>query len=142
MLRLKARSACMRILHRSAGLWRNLFHKRRVEHELDAELRSYQEMLGDENLKLGMSGPEARRAAAVASGGIEQIKEEVREVRMGFSIDTLSRDVRFAARMLFRQPLFSLTVLGLLAVGIAGTTAIFSVFNGLYLRPLSFAEPE
>jgi predicted permease len=132
----------MRVLHSAASLWRNLFAKRRIEHELNAELRGYQEMLQDENVKLGMSAADARRAAALQTGGIEQLKEQVREARMGFSIDTLSRDVRFAARMLLKQPVFSLTVLGLLAVGIAGATAIFSVFNALYLRPLSFPEPE
>ena len=89
-----------------------------------------------------MNLPDARRKAAVETGGIEQIKEQVREVRIGFSIDTLSRDVRFAIRMLCKQPIFSLTVLSLLAIGIAGTTTMFSVFNSLYLRPLPLEEPE
>jgi putative ABC transport system permease protein len=57
-------------------------------------------------------------------------------------MDTLWRDIRFSVRMLCKQPLFSLTVLCLLTVGIGGTTVMFSVFNGLYLRPLPFAEPE
>ena len=123
-------------------MWRNLFDKQRLDQDLNDELRSYQNMLADENVRSGMNLPDARRRAAVDTGGIEQIAEQVREVRMGFSIDTLWRDVRFATRMLFKQPIFSLTVLSLLAIGIAGTTAIFSVFNSLYLRPLPFEEPE
>src|SRR5262245_56291406 len=90
----------------------------------------------------GLSREQAQRAACINFGGPEQVKEMVREVRMGSSIDTLSRDVRFAVRMLFKQPVFSLTVLSLLAIGIAGTTTMFSVFNSLYLRPLPFEEPE
>lgn len=132
----------MRSLRQIGKLWRNLFNRQRVEQDLDDELRSYQDMLADENTRAGMNAPDARRRAAVETGGIEQIKEQVREIRMGFSIDTLSRDVRFAVRVLLKQRAFSLTVLSLLAIGVAGTTAIFSVFNGLYLRPLPYQEPE
>ena len=132
----------MQVFHRVGTLWRNLFDKEHVDRDLDDELRSYQDMLADENARSGMNLPDARRKAVVETGGIEQIKEQVREVRIGFSIDTLSRDVRFAMRMLFKQPTFSLTVLGLLAISIAGTTTIFSVFNSLYLRPLPFEEPD
>ena len=132
----------MRIFSRVAKVWRNLFDEQRVEHDLDDELHSYQDMLSDENVKRGMNEPDARRTAALDTGGIEQIKEQVREARMGFSIDTLSRDVRFATRILLKQPIFSVTVLSLLAIGIAGTITIFSVFNSLYLRPLPFERPE
>ena len=132
----------MQIFHRVGKLWRNLFDKQHVDQDLDDELHSYQDMLADENARSGMNLPDARRKAALETGGIEQIKEQVRQVRMGFSIDTLSRDVRFAMRMLFKQPTFSLTVVSLLAIGIAGTTTIFNVFNSLYLRPLPFEEPE
>jgi len=61
---------------------------------------------------------------------------------MGFLLETLARDVKFAGRMLLKQPAFSLTVIGLLTLGIAGTTTIFSIFNGLYLRPLPFEQQE
>ncbi|MGH9632043.1 MAG: ADOP family duplicated permease [Bryobacteraceae bacterium] len=132
----------MQILHRAGKLWRNFFDRARVDQDLTDELRSYQDMLADENARSGLNLPDALRRAAVDTGGIELIKEQVREVRMGFSVDTLSRDVRFAVRTLFRQRTFSLTVLSLLAIGVAGTTAIFSVFNGLYLQPLPFDEPE
>ena len=132
----------MQVFHRVGTLWRNLFDTQHVDRDLDDELRSYQDMLADEHARSGMNLPDAHRKAAVETGGIEQIKEQVREVRTGCSIDTLSRDVRFAMRMLCKQPTFSLTVVSLLAIGIAGTTTIFSVFNSLFLRPLPFEEPE
>jgi len=131
----------MRTLHRLLRLVHNLARRRHVERELDDELRSYRELLVDEKLRMGMSPSEAQRMAAIETGGIGQIKEQVREVRMGFTIDTFSRDARYAARVLVRQPVFSLTVLGLLAIATAGTSAIFSVFNALYLRPLPYADP-
>ncbi len=127
---------------KTRSLWRNLFHSRRVERDLDTELQGYCEMLAGEKSAAGMDAAEARRAAAIEMGGIEQVKEQVREVRMGFSWDTLIRDIRFATRMLARQPAFTMTVTALLAIGIAGTSAIFSLFSGLYLRPLPFEDPE
>jgi predicted permease len=132
----------MQIFHRAGKLWRNLFDQQRLDQDLNDELRSYQDMLADEHAKSGMNLPNAHRRAAVDMGGIEQIKEHVREGRMGFSIDMFSRDVRFAVRMLVKQPVFSLTMLALLAIGIAGATAMFGIFNGLYLRPLRFEDPE
>lgn len=132
----------MQTVNRLLRIWRNLTMRRRVERELDDELRSYQELLRDEKVQCGLSASDATRIAAIETGGIEQVKEQIREVRMGFSIDMLLRDARFAARMLIKQPLFSLTVLSLLAIGIAGNSAIFSVFNGLYLRTLPFSAPE
>jgi hypothetical protein len=68
----------------------------RVEQDLDDELRSYRDMLADEKVRSGMNPTDARRMAGIEIGGIEQVKEQVRETRMGFHIDTLSRDVRFA----------------------------------------------
>jgi predicted permease len=130
----------MPVLRRLIGFWRNLFNKSRVERDLDEEIRGFQNMLAEEKIASGINPQDARRFAAIDSGGIEQVKEHVREVRMGFLLESVMRDVRFAVRLLFKQPGFSLTVLALLALGIAGTTAIFSVFNGLYLRPLPFEE--
>ena len=74
----------MQIFHRVSKLWRNLFDKQHVDRDLDDELRSYQDMLADENARSGMNLPDARRKAAVETGSIEQIKEQVREVRIGF----------------------------------------------------------
>jgi hypothetical protein len=101
----------------------------------DDELRSYQDMLADENARSGMNLADARRKAAVETGGIEQIKNRFGRFGWGFQ-STRFRGTRFAIRMLFKQPIFSLTVLSLLAIGIAGTTTIFSVFNSSHLQPL------
>ena len=83
----------MRIFQRAGKLWRNLFHQQQAEQDLDDELRSYLDMLADENARSGMELPDARRKATVETGGLEQIKEQVRDVRAGFFIDTLWRDV-------------------------------------------------
>src|SRR5262245_13374162 len=90
--RWKVRRWPMPMFHRVGTLWRNLFETQRIDQDLDEELRSYQDMLADEHARSGMNLPEAHRRAAVDIGGIEQIKEYVREVRTGFSIDTFSRD--------------------------------------------------
>lgn len=133
----------MRLRRRIAAPFRNLFRKPRVERDLDEELRSYEQLLADEMIAGGMSVEEARRAARLDTGSsIEQIKEQVREIRMGFTLDSIWRDIRISARTLRKQAGFSLTVLVVLAFGIAGTTAIFSIYNSLYLRPLPFPEPE
>lgn len=130
---------------RLTALWRNLFHKETVERDLGEELRSYVQLLADEkrSLDIGLDEAQAHRAARLElDGGIEQIKEHVREVRMGFTLDSIARDVRISLRTLRKQPLFSLSVIGVLALAIAGTTAIFSIFNSLYLRPLPFPSAE
>lgn len=130
---------------RLMALYRNLVHKDRSERELDEELRSYEQLLADEKRSIftEMDADQARRAATLElDGGIEQIKEQVREVRMGFTLDSIARDIRISLRALRNQPGFSLSVIGVLALAIAGTTAIFSIFNSLYLRPLPFPEAE
>ncbi|MBI4904422.1 MAG: ABC transporter permease [Acidobacteria bacterium] len=134
-----------RFRNRFAALYRNLAHKDQVDRDLDTELRAFEQLLIDEKLTgiPALDAGQARRAARIEiDATIEQIKEQVREVRMGFSLDSVARDVRISARTLRKQAGFSLTVLGVLALGIAGATAIFSMFNSLYLRPLPFPEAE
>src|SRR6185436_7067984 len=128
---------------RLVALYRNLVRKDRSERELDEELRAYEQLLVDEKRSMftEMDVGQARRAARLElDGGIEQIKEQVREVRMGFTLDSIARDIRISLRALRNQPGFSVSVMGVLALAIAGTTAIFSIFNSLYLRPLPFPE--
>src|SRR5262249_11715942 len=79
---------------------RNLFTRSRVERELDADVRAYAELLADEKVRAGMDRSAAKRAALVELGGIECIKDEVREVRTGALLETTARDVRYAVRTL------------------------------------------
>jgi predicted permease len=117
-----------------ASLWRNLVHGDRVERDLDEEVRAAFELLVDEKLRAGMRPEEARRAAALELGGIEAVKQHVRDARSGASMEALLQDLRYAVRTLRASPLFTITAVLSLATGIAGTTAIFSLVDTYLFR--------
>jgi len=130
------------LIPRMTSLWRNLFHKARVEEEFTEELRAYVDMLTEAKIKQGLRPQEARRNALLEVGGVEQVQEKVREIRMGQFIETVWRDVRTGVRVLVHSPIFTIVTVLSLALGIGANTAIFSVVNGLLLRPLSYPEAE
>jgi hypothetical protein len=116
--------------------------RRQAERELDAELRFDFEQRVAEKIRTGMSEPEARRAARLEFGGIEQVKEECRDARSMQMVDDLLRDLRYAGRSLRRNPGFAALAVAIMALGIGANTAVFSVVNSVLLRPLAFRSPE
>ncbi|MGH9574863.1 MAG: permease prefix domain 1-containing protein, partial [Candidatus Acidiferrales bacterium] len=90
----------MPFLSRIISLTRNLLHKRERDNDLDNEIRSQLELLTDQKINEGLPPNEARRAAKIELGGVEQLKEQVRAVRTGARLDSLFQDIRFALRML------------------------------------------
>ena len=132
----------MPLIPRLNSLWRNLFHKDRVDQEFTEEIQAYLDMVTEENIRQGLTPQEARRNALVEVGGVEQVQERVREIRMGQFIETTWRDIRFGVRALVHSPIFTVVTVLSLALGIGANTAIFSVVNGLLLRPLPYPESE
>src|SRR6266851_4450244 len=112
-----------------------LFRRRRLEDDLDEELRSHLEMAIELNLRKGMSAEDARREALRSFGGVEQTKENYRDQRGLPMIETTLQDLRFGLRMLRRSPGFSLLAILCLTLGIGANAAVFSWIEGILFRP-------
>jgi predicted permease len=132
----------MQFLSRVRSTLKNLLRKRQVETQLDEELRAYVDMRTDEKVATGMPVSEARRSVLAEIGGVEQVKQAVRDHRAGIGIELMWQDLRYGARQLRRNPGFTATVIATLALSIGANTAIFSIVNALMLRSLPYDHPE
>jgi len=130
------------LLPRLRSLWRNLIHRDKVERELDDELQATLELLVDEKIAAGVAPWEARRTALMELGGIEPLKERVRDAWAGRFLDALGRDIKYAWRHIRRAPGFSTAVILTLALGIGANTAIFTMLHSIALTRLPIAEPD
>ena len=119
--------------------WRR---RRRADAELDEEVRAYAAMIADEKMRNGIDARLALRDAKMEMGGVEQVKEQTREVRAGHFLETLGQDVRYGARMLWKNPGFTAIAVLTLAIGIGANTAIFSVINSFMFKPLPVRAPQ
>jgi putative ABC transport system permease protein len=119
---------------------RSLGRRAHQERDLDDELRGYVETLTTRYEREGLAPEAARRAALVEAGGVEQVKEEVRGVRVGAGIATVLRDVRYGGRVLRRAPAYAAVVILTIALGIGINVTMFSVMRAVLWRALPYPD--
>src|SRR5580700_852578 len=117
-----------------------IFHKR-AESDLEDELAFHIEMQTRKNVAAGMSETEAQHRARIEFGGATQVKEECRDARGVGLIETTWQDARYAIRGFRRSPVFVLTVVATIALGLGLNTALFTIFNSTYFRPIGVHDP-
>jgi putative ABC transport system permease protein len=132
----------MDIVQKIRSLTRNLLRREKVERDLDAEVRSYSNLLQEEKMSNGMNSADAKRAAHMNMGGPEQLKEEIRGNRAGAWLESLWKDVHFGVRILSKNRGVTTIAILTLALGIGANTAIFSVVKGVLLNSLPYPQSD
>jgi predicted permease len=130
----------MSVFRRFAFRLGSFFRGDRIEEDLSEELRLHVELQTEANIQAGMTPGEARRRALMDLGGIDQVKERYRDERRLRWIEDAGNDLRHSLRGLLRERAFTITVLAIFALCVAANVAIFSVVDGILLRPLPFPD--
>jgi hypothetical protein len=126
---------------RFRSLLEGLLERRRLESEMAAELRFHRERRADDLVAGGMSRAEAERLARLELGAVDGIKERCRQARGLRWADELVQDLRYALRLLRKEPAFTAAAVLALALGVGVNTAIFSLFDAIVGKPLPYAAP-
>lgn len=121
---------------------RSLLRRRRVESELDREMRYHLERQVEENIAEGMNARDAREAASRMFGGVSQIEEECRDMRRTEYLENFVQDFRYAMRMFGKSPAFTVVIVLTLALSIGANSAIFSVIDGVLLKQLPYPQGQ
>jgi hypothetical protein len=122
--------------------WHRLLRRDQLERQLEKELSYHLDRHTADLIAQGCSPEEARRLARLSLGGSEQVKEECRDARGTRWLEDFCQDLRFALRALRQQPGFTAVAVLTLALGSGATTVMFTVINGVLLKPLSFPAPD
>ena len=130
----------MPLFMKGRSFLRNLFLSRRVDSDLDQEIRSHLEMLTEESIRAGMPPREAKRAASMELGGIDQVKEQVRDERMGNWLHSIFSDCRYGVRSLMKDRRLAVVAIFALALGIGTSTVVFSVLYDGLLNPFPYKD--
>src|SRR5215472_6027816 len=137
----EAMNPVVSIVSRCTVALRSLLWRRRMEEEMDAEMRLHIGTFIDERVRSGMSRAEAERLARVEFGSMEAAKEQCREARGLRLFDEFAQDLRYSGRSLRKSPAFAVIAVLSLGVGIGANAAIFTVLRALILSPLPFRDP-
>jgi predicted permease len=130
------------VISRIRALWNNLFRRKQLDRDLEDELQAYVELLSNKDANEAAGPDEAYLCARREAEQLAHVRENVRDIRVGVSLDRLAQDIRYGLRTLAKNPAFTLVAITTLALGIGANTAMFSLLDQVVLRLLPVRNPE